>query len=114
MAKQKSPHTQTEQNAVPEKTDLENVGGSTEADTNIYENMEGAETGTDRSPRKVPRRAPANNTEQESVAHEGSVTARTPKRPAQGITDRPDEESRRQQKVVNDRPDAQAGLNRSK
>ena len=27
MAKQKSPHTQTEQNAVPEKTDLESVGG---------------------------------------------------------------------------------------
>jgi|SRR6185437_15985465 len=114
MAKQKSPHTQTEQNAVPEKTDLESVADRTEGDADIYKNMDGAETGTDRTPRKVPRRAPAHNTEQESVAHEGSLTARTPKRPAEGITDRPEEESRRQQKVVNDRPDAQAGLNRSK
>jgi hypothetical protein len=114
MAKQKSPHTQTEQNVVPERTDFETVDGRTEADANIYDNMEGAETGTDRSPRKVPRRVPRHNTEPESVAHEGSVTARTPKRPAQGITERPDEESRRQQKVVNDRPDAKAGLNRSK
>jgi hypothetical protein len=56
----------------------------------------------------------AKQTEQESAAHEGSVTTRTPKAPAQGITDRPEEESKRQQKVVNDRPDAQAGLNRSK
>jgi hypothetical protein len=114
MAKQKSPHTQTEQNVVPERTDFETVDGRTEADANTYDNMEGAETGTDRSPRKVPRRVPRHNTEPESVAHEGSVTARTPKRPAQGITERPDEESRRQQKVVNDRPDANAGLNRSK
>ena len=114
MAKQNSPHTQTEQNVVPEKTDLESVGDRPEADAKIYENMEGAETGTDRSPREVPRRSPSHNTEPESVAHEGSVTSRTPKRPAQGITDRPEEESRRQQKVVNDRPDAEAGLNRSK
>jgi hypothetical protein len=114
MAKQKSPHTQTEQNAVPERTDFETVDRGSEADAKIYENMEGAETGTDRSPRKVPRRTPSHNTEPEIVAHEGSVTSRAPKRPAQGITDRPEEESRRQQKVVNDRPDAEAGLNRSK
>ena len=114
MAKQKSPHTQTKQNVVPEKTDLERVGDRTEADSNIYENMDGGETGTDRSPRNAPRRAPQHKTEQESAAHEGSVNARTPKAPAQGITDRPEEESKRQQKVANDRPDAQAGLNRSK
>ena len=70
MAKQKSPHTQTEQNAVPERTDFETVDGRTEADANT-DNMEGAETGTDRSPRKVPRRVPRHNTEPESVAHEG-------------------------------------------
>ena len=116
MTKQKSPHTQTEQNAVPEQTDLETAQSDleSEAEEKTYDNMEGAETGTDRSPRKVPRRAPHHNEEPENVAHEGSVTARTPKRPAQGITDRPDEESARQKKVVNDRPDAQASLNHSK
>jgi hypothetical protein len=116
MTQQKSPHTQSEQNAPPEQTDLENAQAhlEAEAEENTYENMEGAETGTDRSPRKVPGRTPHHNSQPESVAHEGSVTSRTPKPPAQGITDRPEEESARQKKVVNDRPDAQAGVNHSK
>ena len=116
MTKQKSPHTQSQQNAVPERTDLENAQSDLEqeAEEKTYENMEGAETGTDRSPRKMPGRGPHHNSEPESIAHEGSVTTRTPKRPAQGITDRPQEESARQKKVVNDRPDAQAGVNHSK
>jgi hypothetical protein len=116
MTKQKSPHTNTEQNVVPEQTDLETPqsGFETEAEEPTYEKMEGAETGTNRSARKVPRRAPQHKTEPETVAHEGSVVSRTPKRPAQGITDRASEEGARQKKVVNDRPDAQAGVNHSK
>jgi hypothetical protein len=76
--------------------------------------MEGAETGANRSPRRVPRSSQHHKTQPETVAHEGSVKTRTPKRPAQGITDRPEEEAERQRKVVNERPDAQAGVNHSK
>lgn len=116
MTQQKSLHTQTEQNTVPEQTDLETPQSSLEAEAEerIYEHMEGAETGTDRTPRKVRSRAPQHNTQAEQVAHEGSLKTRTPKRPAQGITDRGSEESERQKKVVNDRPDAQAATNHSK
>jgi hypothetical protein len=116
MTKQKSPHTNSEQNVVPEQTDLENAQSDfeAEAEDGTYEKMEGAETGTNRSPRKVPGRAPQHKTEPETVAHEGSVASRTLKRPTQGITDRASEESARQKKVVNDRPDAQAGVNHSK
>ena len=116
MTKQKSPHTQTGQNTVPEQTDLETAQTDleSEAEEKTYDNMQGAETGMDRSVRKLPRRAPRHKTEPDNVAHEGSTTSRTPKRPAQGITDRPAEEPARQKKVVNARPDAQAGLNHSK
>lgn len=116
MTKQKSPHTNTEQNVVPEQTDLETAQRSfeDEAEEPTYEKMEGAATGMGRSPRKIPGRSPQHKTEPESVAHEGSVASRVPKRPTQGITDRASEESERQKKVVNDRPDAQAGVNHSK
>jgi hypothetical protein len=116
MTKQKSPHTQSEQNTVPEQTDLETAQSDleNEAEERTYEHMEGAETGTNPSPRRVPRSSQQYNTQPETVAHEGSVKTRTPKRPAQGITDRPDEEAERQRKVVNGRPDAQAGVNHSK
>lgn len=77
--------------------------------------MEGAEPGSDRSPKKAPSRGPRHNTEPETVAHEGPVSTRTPKRPTQGVTPHSaEEESARQQKVVNDRPDAQAGVKHSK
>lgn len=116
MTKQKSPHTQTEQNVVPEQSDLETAQSDleSEADAIIFDNMQGAETGMDRSPRRTPRASQQHNIEPETVAHEGSVTTRTPKRPARGISERPEEETERQRKVVNDRPDAQAGVNHSK
>ena len=116
MTKQKSPHTQSEQNTVSEQTDLETAQSDlgNEAEERAYEHMEGAESGTNRSPRRLPRSAQQHNTQPETVAHEGSVETRTPKRPVQGITERPDEEAERQRKVVNDRPDAQAGVNHSK
>jgi hypothetical protein len=119
MTRQKTPHTQSQQNITPEQTDLESgqqrYETGTGDDEQIYENMEGAETGGTRSPRKVDTGSVHHHTEPETVAHEGSVSTRTPKRPSQGITSRSaEEESTRQQKVVNERPDAQAGVNRSK
>ena len=116
MTKQKSPHIQSEQNTVPEQTDLETAQSDlgNEAEERAYEHMEGAESGRNRSPRRLPRSAQQHNTQSETVAHEGSVKTRTPKRLAQGITDRPSEEAERQRKVVNERPDAQAGVNHSK
>jgi len=117
MTKQKTPHTQTQQDTTPEQTDLDNDqrGFEAEAGDQIYENMEGAETGQERAPRKVQSDASHHRTEPEQAAHEGSVHTRTPKRPSQGITAHSaEEESARQEKVVNARPDAQAGVNRSK
>jgi hypothetical protein len=116
MTKQKSPHTQSEQNTVPEQTDLETAQSDlgNEAEERTYEHMDGAVTGTYLIPWRLPRRAQQHNSLSETVAHEGSVTTRTPKRPVEGITQRPDEEAERQRKVVNDRPDAQAGVNHSK
>jgi hypothetical protein len=117
MAIQKTPHTQTQQDTAPEQSDLDNDGRGfdQEAQEPIYEQMEDAQTGADRTPRKMQTRAPHHRTEPEEVAHEGSVQTRTPKKPAQGITSRSaEEESERQEKVVNERPDAQAGVNHSK
>ena len=119
VTKQKTPHTQSQQNANPGQTDLEpgqqqqDSGRGPDAD--MYENMEGSETGGTRSSKKSPDLPAQHKTEPESVAYEGSVDTRTPKKPAQGITAHSsEEESARQEKVVNDRPDAQAGVNHSK
>ena len=119
MAEQKSPHTQTQQNVNPAQTDLEPDRTATEeaigAEAAMYDHMEGAQTGTNRAPEKLPPDSPHHSTEQPEAAYEGSVDTRTPKRPVQGITSHSaEEESARQEKVVNDRPDAQAGVNHSK
>jgi hypothetical protein len=70
MTKQTTPHTQTEQNVNPEQTDLD-INESRSEDEDIYAGMEGAETGTDRSPRKVPAPKEHHVTEPETAAHEG-------------------------------------------
>lgn len=115
MTKQKTPHTQTQQDVKPEQTDLEPGQEEFEVDPNdhLYDRMEGAETGDNRTPRKVQTRNLRHKTEPETAAFEGSIDTRTPKRPAQGITPVPAEEEKRQRKVVNERPDAQAGVNHS-
>jgi hypothetical protein len=119
MTIQKTPHTQTQQNTTPEQTDMqpnENTqqGGSS-SEEDIYTRMEGAETGGNRSPRHATTGGSGHNTEPETEAHEGPLDTRTPKRPAQGITSRSsEEESARQEKVVNERPDAQGGVNHSR
>lgn len=115
MTKQKTPHTQTQQNTKPEQNDFESDQPESNTEDRNYAHIEGAETGWDRAPRKLQTNAPGHNTQPETSAHEGSVSTRTPKRPVQGITAHSaQEESERQQNVVNDRPDARAGVNRSK
>jgi hypothetical protein len=119
MAEQNSPHNQTEQNLNPAQTDLEDGRTATEeaigAEAAMYDHMEGAQTGTNRAPEKLPPDDTHHATEQPQAAYEGSLETRTPKRPVQGITSRSaEEESARQEKVVNERPDAQAGVNHSK
>lgn len=53
--------------------------------------------------------------EPQEAAHGGRTTTRTPKDETQGITSHAaKEESARQEKVVKDRPDAQAGLNKGR
>jgi hypothetical protein len=107
MTKQKSPHAQTQQNTKPQQSDFAGDQDSSKSEDQIYARMEGAEAGSDRTPRKPQDGAPARNTEPESSAHEGSVSTRTPRRSVQGITSHSaEEESERQEKVVNDRPDA--------
>jgi hypothetical protein len=66
MTKQKTPHTQSQQDTSPEQTDLDNDRGfEAEASDQIYENMEGAETGEERSPRKLQTGGPQHRTEPE-------------------------------------------------
>jgi hypothetical protein len=115
VTKQTTPHTQTQQNANPQQDDLESQAedlGMTASDLEIYQNMDGAETGTNRTPKKLPAEAAKHNVVPAPVAFEGETTTRTPQGSGQGITSQSSTvESERQQKVVEERPDAQAGLN---
>lgn len=119
MTKQTTPHTQTQQNIGAEQADLtvdelEQQAG-TRADGEAYSNREGAQTGTNRTHTRLPNIEGDRNTEEETVAHEGTVATRTPQGSMQGISSHSaSEESARQEKVVGDREDAQAGVNHSK
>lgn len=111
MAKQKTPHTESGQNVPVSQTDLEpealeQTAGRGE-DAAVYEKNEGAQTGANRAEHTVRNRDGHGNTEAAPVAQEGELKDRT----ASGITGKK-EESMRQEKVVKDRPDAQAGVNR--
>ena len=119
MAHQRSPHTQSEQNAAETQMDLEpgTLGQElgTGEDAKIYENNEGAQTGGTRSLRRAPRGNVKHKIEPAVKAYEGNLTSRTVKDPnKQGITNRSSAmENEGQEKVVKDREDAQAGLNHS-
>src|SRR5256885_15741096 len=114
MTKQKTPHTQTQQNARPEQSDVDPNEPEVSADELTGQNFEGAETGQDRAFRKVQVRSSRRSVESPSAAFEGKVKTRTPKGNIQGITSHSaTEESERQEKVVRDRQDAQAGVNHS-
>lgn len=111
-----TPHTESQQNHKLDRTDLEpdqleqTVG--TGDDAALYGNNAGAQTGTNRAPEEFPDTASNLNTEPAAAAYEGDLSTRTPGGSGQGITGHSaDEESARQQKVVKDRPDAEAGVN---
>ncbi|WP_109487602.1 hypothetical protein [Occallatibacter savannae] len=116
MAKQKSPHTQTQQDTHFAQTDVnsdeleQSTGNASE-----YENMEGAETGGKRSPKTMPESAHPHNTEDQQVAYEGTLASRTfDDDTKQGVTTAPSsKEAEGQRKVVGEREDAQAGVNHS-
>ena len=113
MTKQKSPHSQTKQNITPEHSDYE--PDEIRRDEEVYRLAQAVGTGADRAPRKVESRSKRRATEPPDATYEGSVSTRTPKRPVQGITSHSaQQESERQGQVVKDRPDAQAGVNRSR
>jgi hypothetical protein len=118
MAHATTPHTQTQQNRTPNQTDLEpdqlEQTAGTGAETELYNRREGAQTGTNRSPHVIPGSGGLPNTEPAAAAYEGSVTTRAPAGEKQGISSRSaDEERPGQQKVVQERPDANAGVNHS-
>jgi hypothetical protein len=118
MSKQTTPHTQTQQNVRPTQSDLEpdqleQTSGDGD-NARIYAEVNGAESGADRAPRKIPGDSGHHTTEPVPVSYEGNLSTRSPKGEGQGITSRSkDEESTRQEKVVKDRPDAEAGVNHS-
>ena len=119
MAQQTTPHTESQQNRTPDRTDLEpdqqEQTAGTDRDADLYANNAGAETGTNRAPERFPDTRPNANTEQAPAAFEGPLSTRTPGGDGQGITSHSaGEESTRQQKVVKDRPDAQAGVNQNR
>jgi hypothetical protein len=119
MAHPTTPHGQTQQNRRPEQTDLEpdqlEQTAGTGPDAKLYNRREGAQSATNRGPHVVPASGGAPNTEPPVAAFEGSVTTRTSGGEKQGISSRSaDEEAPGQQKVVKDRPDAEAGVNHSR
>jgi hypothetical protein len=116
MAKQKSPHTQTQQDTHFAQTDV----NPDELEQNLergeeYENRDGAQTGGKRSPKTMPASAHPHNTEDQAVAYEGSLASRTfDDDSKQGVTtNASSKEAEGQRKVVGQREDSQAGVNHS-
>jgi hypothetical protein len=116
MAKQKSPHTETQQDTHFAQTDVnpDELAQSARSGEE-YENREGAQTGGKRSPSTMPGSAHPHNTEDQSMAYEGSLASRTSDDDnKQGVTtNASSKEAEGQRKVVSEREDAQAGVNHS-
>lgn len=114
MAHQSTPHTQTQQNMPPDQSDFA-PDESAQSFDRAYRTGEGAQTGRDRAPERQSGRQHLPNTEPASATMEGSVTTRTPQSNTQGITNRSaNEEAPGQRKVVEQRPDAKAGVNHNR
>lgn len=115
---QTTPHTESQANQDRAQDDLEpnafvqDLGRGDDAAT--YEIADGAQTGGDRAFARNESQGPKHNALSETEAHTGHLTSRTIQSDNQGISNHSaTEESAGQAKVVNDRPDSQAGLNRS-
>lgn len=116
MAIQTTPHTQTQQDTPATQADLEPNQAAQESgqdqDADIYQNMDGAQTGGTRAFNANASDDDLTNTVGQDFAGTGKVNTRTPHSDQQGVTNHSaSEESARQEKVVNDRPDAQQGVN---
>ena len=112
----RSPHTQSQQNTSFFQTDVNPDETAAEAARDqAYDNREGAATGGERSPRHTPDSAGSHKTEPQEAAMEGSLTSRVSRDTSrQGISNRAAaDEAGRQEKVVSQREDAQAGVNHS-
>ena len=120
MAIQTTPHTESGQNQSSETSDLEPGTGAgsvgRESDAELHRVSEGAQTATNRGPAHVPGDGPRHHDLHTLDTNlEGSLETRAPRGEGQGISGRSlTEESAGQEKVVADRPDAQAGVNQSK
>jgi len=119
MAIQTTPHTQTQQNVSAAQDDLENPeqlpqdSGRGE-DARLYENMAGAQTGGTRAFNVTDQPANTPNVTQETAALSGRQDTRLPHSENQGITNHSaNEEAARNQKVVDERADAQAGVDQT-
>lgn len=115
MAIQTTPHPESQQNADPTSSDLEQnqlaQDAGTGEDAELYKNMDGAQTGGTRAFNANASQGPKHNTEGFSAAQYGTVNSRTPESDNQGITNHSaSEESARQKKVVSERPDSLAGV----
>ena len=116
MAKETTPHTQTQQNADELASELEPLRDEAREndDSGVYANTASSQTGGTRAFHANEERINRPDVQQESAAMTGRTNTRTPESEKQGITNRSaSEESARQEKVVRDRPDAQAGVDQT-
>ena len=121
MSKQTTPHTESQQDRSPAQSDAIESTGQGETQSALGTNVGkddipsatiGAQTGTNRGPQFIPHTSGHHGAEPQNAAYEGTVSTRTLQGSGQGITTHPSaEESGRQEKVVKDRADAQAGVN---
>ncbi|HEY0785836.1 MAG TPA: hypothetical protein VGD62_08175 [Acidobacteriaceae bacterium] len=119
MPGETTPHTTSHQNQSFSDSDLEpGVTTHTVArgeDAALYENSEGAQTGTNRQSERYPSEGSSRHgASVTDTVLEGSLKTRTPTGEGQGITNHATrEESERQDKVVKQRMDALSAVNRS-
>jgi hypothetical protein len=118
MPGQTTPHTQTQQNTDPIQAELEPnqqaADSGQDEDASLYENMDGAQTGGTRAFNANAARSHHPHTEPRTAALNGGINTRTPESDKPGITNRSaSEESARQRKVVNEYPDALAGVDQT-
>lgn len=120
MPEQTTPHTEFQQNRSPAQSDAIEATGEGQTQTALGANVgkddipsatAGAQTGTNRGPQFIPATSGRHGAEPPNAAYEGTVSTRT-QDGTQGITAHSTaEENSRQQKVVQYRADAQAGVN---
>jgi hypothetical protein len=113
MAHQTTPHTQSQQNVPPDQSDFDPDQSAQSSELPSAELN--PQIGSNRAPERLAGRAHRPNTEPAAAAMEGSVTTRTRASNTQGITNRSaNEEAPGQRKVVQQREDAQAGVNHNR